>query len=48
MNEYICLYSCCGVIVIEKILRSITRKYDYVMCSIEESNDLDVLTIDEL
>jgi hypothetical protein len=48
MNEHICLYSCCGVIVIEKILRSMTHKYDYVMCYIEESNNLDVLTIDEL
>jgi len=35
------------VVVIEKILRSMTTKFDYV-CSIEESNDIDVLSIDEL
>jgi hypothetical protein len=36
------------VIIIEKTLRSMTPKYDYVVCSIEESNDLDTLSIDEL
>ncbi|XP_050124826.1 uncharacterized protein LOC126602057 [Malus sylvestris] len=36
------------VVIIEKILRSMTSKYDYVVCSIEESNDLDILSIDEL
>ena len=36
------------VVIIEKILRSMTPKYDYVVCSIEESNDLDALSIDEL
>ena len=36
------------VVIIEKILRSMTPKYDYVVCSIEESNDLDSLSIDEL
>jgi len=36
------------VVVIEKILRSMTPKFDYVVCSIEESNDIDVLSIDEL
>ncbi|KAL6316965.1 hypothetical protein AAG906_024503 [Vitis piasezkii] len=36
------------VVIIEKILRSMTSKYDYVVCSIEESNDLDTLSIDEL
>ncbi|CAN6684534.1 unnamed protein product [Malus baccata var. baccata] len=35
------------VVIIEKILRSMVPKYDYVVCSIEESNDLDALSIDE-
>jgi hypothetical protein len=37
-----------NVVVIEKILRSMTPKFDYVVCSIEESNDIDILSIDEL
>ncbi|TXG53855.1 hypothetical protein EZV62_019111 [Acer yangbiense] len=36
------------IAVIEKILRSMIPKFDYVVCFIEESNDLDVLSIDEL
>lgn len=35
------------VVVIEKILRSMTQKFDYVVCSIEESNEIDDLSIDE-
>ncbi|CAL8168038.1 unnamed protein product [Prunus armeniaca] len=36
------------VVIIEKILRSMTSSFDYVVCSVEESNNLDTLTIDEL
>ena len=36
------------VAIIEKILRSMTSRFDYVVCSVEESNNLDTLTIDEL
>ena len=33
------------MVIIEKILRSMTLRFDYVVCSIEESNNLDTLTI---
>ena len=34
--------------VVEKILRSLTEKFNYVVCSIEKSKDIDALTVDEL
>lgn len=34
--------------IVEKILRSMTAKFNYVVCSIEESNDVQTLSIDEL
>ncbi|KAA8519535.1 hypothetical protein F0562_013841 [Nyssa sinensis] len=36
------------VTVIEKVMRSMSSKFAYVVCSIEESNDLDSMSIDEL
>ena len=36
------------VIIVEKILRSLTTKFNFVVCSIEESKDIDELSIDEL
>ncbi|KHN36591.1 Retrovirus-related Pol polyprotein from transposon TNT 1-94, partial [Glycine soja] len=35
-------------VITAKILRSMISKFDYVVCSIEESNNLDMMTIDEL
>lgn len=35
-------------VIVEKILRSMTPKFNYVVCSIEESNNLTTMTIDEL
>ena len=34
--------------VVEKILRSLSKKYDHVVVAIEESKDFSVLTFDEL
>ena len=34
--------------VVEKILRSLTEKFNYVVCFIEESKDIDALTVNEL
>jgi hypothetical protein len=36
------------ITIIEKILQSMSAKFNYVVCSIEESHDIDELSIDEL
>ncbi|KAH0707987.1 hypothetical protein KY289_013063 [Solanum tuberosum] len=36
------------VAIVEKILQSLTSKYNYVVCSIEESKDIDELSVDEV
>ncbi|KAH7571345.1 hypothetical protein JRO89_XS04G0027100 [Xanthoceras sorbifolium] len=36
------------VVIIEKIFKSMTPKYNYVVYAIEESNDIDTLSIDAL
>lgn len=36
------------VTIMEKILRTLTEKFNYVVFSIEESKDIDALTVDEL
>lgn len=33
---------------VEKIVRSLTENFNFVECSIEESKDIDLLTVDEL
>lgn len=35
------------VTIVEKILRSMTRKFNFIICSIEKSMDLDELSSDE-
>ncbi|KAJ0509944.1 putative RNA-directed DNA polymerase [Helianthus annuus] len=34
--------------VVEKILRSLTENFNFVVCTIEESKDIDTLSVDEL
>jgi hypothetical protein len=36
------------VTIVEKILRSLIDRFNYIVCLIEESKDIDVLSIDEL
>lgn len=36
------------VTIVEKILRSLTKKYNYIMCSIVVSKDTDKMSVDEL
>ena len=35
-------------VIVEKVIRSMTPKFNYVVCFIEESNDVTALSIDEL
>ena len=34
--------------IVEKILRTLTEKWNYIVCSIEESKDIDTLSVDAL
>ncbi|XP_014495032.1 uncharacterized protein LOC106756949 [Vigna radiata var. radiata] len=34
--------------IVEKIMRTLTKNYDYIVCSIKEAQDTDKLTIDVL
>ena len=36
------------ITIVEKVSRSMTPKFNYVVCSIEESNDVTTLSIDKL
>ncbi|XP_049368994.1 uncharacterized protein LOC125833889 [Solanum verrucosum] len=36
------------VAIVEKILRSVTPKFNFVVCAIEESHDIDKLSLDKL
>jgi len=37
-----------SLVITAKLLQSMTTKFNYVVCSIEESNDMEDMTIDEL
>lgn len=34
--------------VVEKILRTLTEKFNYIVCAVEDSKDIETLAIDEL
>ena len=36
------------VLIVEKILRSLTPNFNFIVCSIKEANDVGLLSIDEL
>ena len=34
--------------IVEKILRTLTEQFNYVVCAIEESKDIELLSVDAL
>lgn len=34
--------------IVEKLLRSLTENFNFLVCSIEESKEIDRITVDEL
>lgn len=36
------------IMIVEKIIRSMSPKFDYVVCTIEKSSDIYSFTLDEL
>jgi len=34
--------------IVEKILRTLSDKYSYIVCSIKESKDINTMIVDEL
>ncbi|KAF1860082.1 hypothetical protein Lal_00027935 [Lupinus albus] len=48
LGESVTYYFSDDVLIVENILRSLTQKFNFVACAIEEVNDVDLLSIDEL
>lgn len=47
-KKHTCGEEMTDIIIIEKILRSLTKIFNYIVCFVEESNDIDEIPIDEL